>query len=63
MFFAFGENDENVPVEESIDVLRANLTVDLIKVYRDGGHAISSKETNTVQVQFLDDLVEFIEQS
>lgn len=63
VFFAFGEGDRNVPVEESIDILRANLPVDLIRVYPDGGHAIRNKETNSVQNEFLNDLVEFIKQS
>jgi dipeptidyl aminopeptidase/acylaminoacyl peptidase len=63
VFFAFGENDENVPVNESIKVLKADLSIDLIKVYPDGGHAIRDKETNQVQDQFLDDLVVFIKQS
>ncbi len=55
------ENDPNVPVVESIDVLRANSISARIEVYPDGGHAISSQETGTVQAEFLDDLVEFIE--
>jgi dipeptidyl aminopeptidase/acylaminoacyl peptidase len=60
VFFAFGENDENVPVDMSIKVLKENLDVDLIKVYPDGGHAIRAKENNRVNDEFLDDLVEFI---
>jgi dienelactone hydrolase len=63
VFFAFGENDENMPVEACIKVLRERLSVDLIKVYPDGGHAIRDQETNQVQDQFLDDLVVFIKQS
>lgn len=63
VFFAFGENDENVPVEASIKILRENLSVDLIKVYPEGGHAIRDKGTNRVQDEFLDNLVEFIKQS
>ena len=63
VFFAFGENDQNVPVDASIKVLRENLSIDLIKIYTDGGHAIRDKETNQVQDEFLDDLVEFIKQS
>lgn len=63
VFFAFGENDENVPVEASIKILRENLSVDLIKVYPEGGHAIRDKETNRIQDEFLDDLVGFIKQS
>jgi dipeptidyl aminopeptidase/acylaminoacyl peptidase len=60
VFFAFGENDENMPVEACIKVLRENLSVDLIKVYPDGGHAIRNKQSNKVNDEFLDDLVEFI---
>ena len=63
VFFAFGENDENVPVKVSIKTLKENLNVDLIKVYPDGGHAIRDRETNQVRNDFLDDLVEFIKQS
>ena len=63
VFFAFGENDENVPVDASIKVLRENLNIDLVKTYPDGGHAIRDKETNRVQNEFLDDLVEFIKLS
>ena len=60
VFFAFGENDENVPVREGIKILKEQLSIDLVKVYPDGGHAIRNPETNKVQEQFLDDLVEFI---
>ncbi len=60
-FFAFGENDPNVPVKESLDALRANSIDGLVKVYPDGGHAIRSNATNTVQDEFLDDLVDFID--
>jgi len=61
IFFAFGENDPNVPVEESLEVLRTNSIAARMEVYPDGGHAIRSQETNRVQAEFLDDLVEFIE--
>jgi dienelactone hydrolase len=60
VFFAFGENDPNVPVSASLEVLRANLAVDLVKVYPDGGHAIRSPESGSVQAEVLEDLVEFI---
>jgi len=62
VFFAFGENDENVPVDASIKILRENLNIDLVKVYQDGGHAIRNKDTNQIQDEFLKDLVEFIMQ-
>jgi dipeptidyl aminopeptidase/acylaminoacyl peptidase len=63
IFFAFGEHDPNVPVDASIDVLRANPVAARIEVYPDGGHAIRSRETNAVSAEFLDDLVEFIRTS
>ncbi len=63
IFIAFGDNDPNVPVEDSIEALRANLIAARVEVYPDGGHAIRDPATNTVQAEFLDDLVEFIGQS
>ena len=63
VFFAFGENDPNVPVEASLDVLRVNGIEGLIEVYPDGGHAIRDSQTNAVSGDFLDDLLEFILQS
>jgi dienelactone hydrolase len=63
VFFAFGQNDENIPVNKSIKVLRKNLSVKLIKVYPDGEHAIIDRETGRVQGDFLDDLTEFIRRS
>jgi dipeptidyl aminopeptidase/acylaminoacyl peptidase len=62
-FIAFGGDDSNVPVEESLEALRQSGIDGLIKVYPDGGHAIADPETHTVQVEFLDDLVEFIGRS
>lgn len=63
VFFAFGEDDENVPVDASIKILRDNLSIDLIKVYPDGGHGISDRQTNKILDEFLDDLIEFIRQA
>jgi len=63
IFFAFGEHDPNVPVDASIDVLRANPVAARIEIYRDGGHAIRNTETNAVSSEFLDDLAEFIRTS
>jgi pimeloyl-ACP methyl ester carboxylesterase len=63
IFIAFGENDPNVPVEESLNVLRSNSITARVEVYPDGGHAIRDPASNTVQTEFLDDLVEFIGQS
>ena len=61
VFFAFGGDDKNVPVEASIERLREN---DLghfeIKTYPDGGHAIRDIQTNEVSAEYLHDLVGFI---
>jgi dipeptidyl aminopeptidase/acylaminoacyl peptidase len=63
VFFAFGENDANVPVKTSVQVVEESLSVDVVKVYPGGGHAIRDPETNEVQEEFLADLVEFINRS
>ena len=61
VFFAFGENDENVPVDASINRLKQNnLNHFDIKIYADGGHAIRDIQTNKVKEEYLNDLVEFI---
>ena len=61
VFFAFGENDENVPVDASINRLKENnLNQFNVKIYADGGHAIRDIQTNKVKEEFLLDLVEFI---
>ena len=62
-FFAFGGGDTNVPVEESLEVIHSNKIDGLVKVYRDGGHAIAAPETHAVHPDFLDDLVDFIRES
>ena len=59
--FAYGENDRNVPVDKCIARLKENNLNDfIIRVYPGGGHAITDKETSTVNGQLLNDLVEFI---
>ncbi len=63
VFFAFGEADTNVPVNDSISVLDELLDVDLVKVYPEGGHGITNPETGQVQGEFLADLVEFIKKA
>ena len=61
VFFAFGGNDENVPVEASIERLRANnLNHFEVRTYTGGGHAIRDIQTNAVSDEFLHDLVRFI---
>jgi len=60
-FAALGGNDTNVPVVESFKRFQALDKEMLIKVYPDGGHAISDPDTGKVQDEFLNDLTEFIE--
>ncbi|MFC1976635.1 alpha/beta hydrolase family protein [Chloroflexota bacterium] len=61
VFFAFGGNDKNVPVEASIERLRENnLNHFDVKIYADGGHAIRDTKTNEVSGEYLHDLVRFI---
>jgi dienelactone hydrolase len=63
VFFAFGGNDKNVPVEASIERLRENnLNHFEVKTYADGGHAIRDIQTNEVSDEFLRDLVRFIKE-
>jgi len=59
-FAALGENDKNVPVEESVDRFRALEKEMLIKIYPDGGHGITDPNSGKVQDKFLNDLTEFI---
>jgi len=60
-FAAFGGNDMNVPVEESVKRFQSLDKEMLIKVYPDGGHGITDPNTGKVQAEFLNDLTEFIE--
>lgn len=63
VFFAFGENDENVPVDASINRLKENnLNHFNVKIYADGGHAIRDIQTNKVNEEYLHDLVKFIKE-
>lgn len=62
-FAALGENDTNVPVEESVAKFEALESEMLIKVYPDGGHGITDPMTGAVQDAFLQDLVQFINRS
>jgi dipeptidyl aminopeptidase/acylaminoacyl peptidase len=61
-FLAFGENDRNVPVEESVARIRAlgkdNL---LTRIYPAGGHGITDPSTQKIQEAFLQDLVGFLD--
>lgn len=63
VFYAFGGNDKNVPVDASILRLKENKLNDFkIKVYPDGGHAITDAGTDKVSELFLNDLTGFINQ-
>jgi dipeptidyl aminopeptidase/acylaminoacyl peptidase len=61
VFAAFGENDPNVPVNESVKRLQEIEDLDIkIKVYPEGSHGIWDPNTSRVNDQFLTDLTEFI---
>ncbi len=63
VFFAFGEDDPHTAVEESINRLHENnLNQFRIKVYPDGQHAILGAQTNELSEEYLNDLVQFIEE-
>ena len=63
VFFAFGENDKNTPVDASIERLRENdLNHFNVKTYADGGHAIRDIQTNEVSDEYLHDLVRLIKE-
>lgn len=59
-FAALGENDQNVPVEASIQRFESLEKDILIKVYPDGGHGITDPITGEVQAEYLLDMVGFI---
>jgi dipeptidyl aminopeptidase/acylaminoacyl peptidase len=63
VFVALGGGDTNVPVEDSVRRFEELSRVPLIRVYPDGGHAISDPATGRVQQALLNDLVEFLHQS
>ena len=61
VFFGFGENDKNVPVDNCIERLKENnLNNFQIRSYPNGGHAIIDIHTERMSQKYLDDLVEFI---
>ena len=60
VFAAFGGDDRNVPVEESIERLSRMKKSLIIKVYPDGRHGITDPVSGRVQAEFLKDLVGFI---
>jgi dipeptidyl aminopeptidase/acylaminoacyl peptidase len=62
-FAAFGGGDINVPVEESIERLESLEKDVMYDVYPEGGHGITDPNTGEVQMDFLNDLVNFIQAS
>ncbi|MGW8143966.1 MAG: alpha/beta hydrolase family protein [Anaerolineales bacterium] len=64
VFFAYGEGDRNVDVNESINRLRENnLNHFQVKVYPHGGHGIDDPQTHEANVEYLHDLVQFINEA
>jgi dipeptidyl aminopeptidase/acylaminoacyl peptidase len=64
VFFAFGGNDTNLPVDDCIKRLKAhNLEHFKIKTYPNGGHGILDPETYKVNQEFLNDLDDFINET
>ena len=61
-FAAFGGDDKNVPVDESVTRLRALEKEMLIEVYPDGGHGITNPNTGEVLSTYLNYLVDFIKE-
>lgn len=59
-FAAFGGGIVNVPVEESIDRLESLEKEISYKIYPEGGHGITDPNTREVQLEYLNDLVNFI---
>ena len=60
MFYAYGEGDKNIHVEESVSRLQ-ELGKDItIKIYPAGGHGPFEPSTYEVSADCLSDLEEFI---
>ena len=63
VFFGYGENDKNVPVNASINRLKENNLNNIkLKTYPLGGHGIIDVKTSTVNQEYLNDLVKFIKE-
>jgi dipeptidyl aminopeptidase/acylaminoacyl peptidase len=64
VFFAFGDNDPNVPAAASVERLRENdLDHFMIVTYPGGEHGIIDPETYEMNADFLDELTGFIYES
>jgi dipeptidyl aminopeptidase/acylaminoacyl peptidase len=64
VFFAFGDNDPNVPADTSVERLReTNLNQVKVKTYPGGEHGIIDPQTYELSPEYLDDLVRFINES
>jgi pimeloyl-ACP methyl ester carboxylesterase len=60
-FAAFGGGDINLPVAESIQRLESLEKEIRYEEYPEGGHGITDPKTGEVQMEFLNDLVDFIQ--
>ena len=61
VLIAFGENDTNCPVKQSLQYIeQKGLQHFTVKVYPDGGHAIADPASSRVSADFLHDLQNFI---
>jgi len=60
VFVGLGGGDTNVPVPDSVSRFSSLPYDPALRVYPNGGHAISDPETGRVQQAFLDDLVSFV---
>ena len=61
VFIAYGENDTNCPIDKSIERLKnEDLNHFIWKIYPKGGHGILDAQTNEVNIDFLEDMTEFI---
>lgn len=61
VFLAYGEDDKNVPVDVCIERLKEyNLNSFKTKIYPKGGHGIIDVTSNTMNKEYLNNLVTFI---
>ena len=64
VFIAYGGNDTNCPVEQSINKINEQeLEYFITKVYPKGGHGILDMNTNKINSDFLLDMINFIDEN
>lgn len=64
VFFGYGENDKNVPIEACAERLKENgLGHFQIKTYPQGDHGIIDIDTKRMNEEYLNDLVRFIKKA